>query len=222
MHSRAGWWIGPEALGVDGRGAIGLSGEEQRRQDAHKSERSCGHILGSGDVRLSTGRWAHGNDRLEEIDARLRLSKAIGGLAHIISVLALLNGDHTERRVGVLVGGGKVRDAVVLVVGQLNVVLGPHDGRWRIGLNVALQVHVVLQSLSQTRTRHGDHWCELHLHVDVAPVALAHSIVGHAVVGAAILLLHRLDAQGVAHIGGTIWNRQIDMDGLVSQLGYCN
>lgn len=169
---------------------VGLSGEDQRRQDAHQGERGGSHFLGTGKRRLTAGRRAHGDDGLEQIDARLRLAKAIGGLAHIIAVLTLLDRDHAERRVGVLVGGGKVRDAVVLVVGQLDVILGPHNGRRRVRLDVALQIHVVLQGLSQPGPGHGDHWRELHLHVDVATIALADAIVGHAVVGAAILLLH--------------------------------
>lgn len=187
---------------------IGLSGEEHRQKDAHQGERGGGHLLGAGIVRLTAGRWAHRNDGLEQIHSRLGLSESVGGLAHIISVLALLNGDHTQRRVGVLVGGGEMGDAVVLVVGQLDVVLGPDDGRWRVRLDVALQIHVVLQSLSQPGLWHSDHWGELHFHVDVTPVALADSIVRHAVVGAAVLLLHGLDAQDVADIGGAIWKRR--------------
>jgi len=48
----------------------GLSGEEQRRKDAHQGERGGGHILGTGEVRLSAGRWAHGDIKLKQLDKK--------------------------------------------------------------------------------------------------------------------------------------------------------
>lgn len=166
-------------------------------------------MLSAAIVRLTTSWWTDGNDCLEEIDTRLSIAKTICGLAHIVTILTLLDCDHTQRGIGVLISGGKVRDNIVLIVGQLNIILGPDNRWWGIRLDVALQIHVILQRLSQTWPWHSDNRCKFNLHIDITTIALAHSIVRYTVVGATILLLHRLDAQNVAHIGCTICNREI-------------
>lgn len=165
-------------------------------------------MFSSSVIRLATGWRADGYDCLEQIDTRLGIAKTICRLAHIIAVLPLLNRNDAQRRVGVLIGGGEVRDCVVLIVGQLDVILGPDNGWWGIRLDVALQIHVVLQRLAETWPGHSYNWCELHLHVDVATITFADAVVCNAVVGATILLLHGLDAQYVADIGGTICNER--------------
>lgn len=196
-----------ERRGGSGFGWIGLSGVEQRQQYAQQSQGGCrgGHVLGAAIVRLTAGWRADGYDRLEEIDTRLGITKTIRCLAHIVAILALLDRDDAQRRIGVLIGGGKVRDGIMLIVGQLYVILGPNDSWRRVRLNVALQIHVVLQRLTQAWSRHRYNRRKFHLDIDVATISLADAVVGHTVVGAAILLLHRLDAQYVAHISGAIW-----------------
>jgi hypothetical protein len=86
----------------------------------------------------------------------------------------------------------------VLVVGELNFVLDPDDGGWRVGFDVALKIHVVLQSLAKTRSCHSDHRRKLHLHGNVPAGTLAHSVLGHAVVRATILLADLRDFQNIA------------------------
>lgn len=165
-------------------------------------------MLSATIVCLSTSWRADGNDCLEEIDTRLSIAKTICGLAHIVTILTLLDCDHTQRGIGILIGGGKVRDNIVLIVGQLYVILGPDNCRRWVCLNVALQIHVILQSLTEAGTWHCDNRCKFNLHIDITTIALADTIIGHTVVGAAILLLHRLDAQHVAHIGSAICRKE--------------
>ena len=60
------------------------------------------------------------------------------------SHLLLLDRDDAQDGVGVLVVEGKVRERVVLVVLQLDLVAVPSDGGCGVSLNVAFQVHVEL------------------------------------------------------------------------------
>lgn len=86
----------------------------------------------------------------------------------------------------------------MLVVGELSFILDPDDGGRRVSLNVALEIHVVLEGLTQTRSRHSDHRRKLYLDGNVPAGALAHSVLGHAVVRATILLADLGDFQNVA------------------------
>ena len=74
----------------------------------------------------------------------------------------------------------------------------PDDGGRRVGLHVALQIHVVLHGLVDPWSRGFDHGCELHLDVDVASVPATDAVVSDAVVRAAVLLAHVRDLQRVA------------------------
>lgn len=187
---------------------IGLSGVEHCQQNAQQCQRGCGcgNMFSSSIVRLATGWRADRYDRLEQIDARLGIAKTVCRLAHIIAILPLLDRYDAQRRVGVLIGGGEVRDCVMLIVGQLDVILGPYNGWWGVRFDVALEIHVVLQSLAEAWSGHSYDRCEFNLHVDVATITFADAVVGNAVVGATIFLLHGFDAQNVANISGAVCN----------------
>lgn len=92
----------------------------------------------------------------------------------------------------------KSNSRVVLIVGELDFVLDPNNGRRRVSLNVALEVHVILEGLAQTRPRHGDHWRKLHLHCNVSTGAFSNSILGYTVVGASVFLPDLSNFQDVA------------------------
>ena len=71
------------------------------------------------------GRRADGDDGLEELDVSLGLAVDVDGLAGVVGVLLLLDGDDAEDGVGVLVVEGEVGEPVVLVVVQQDVVAVP-------------------------------------------------------------------------------------------------
>ena len=56
----------------------------------------------------------------------------------------------------------------MLVVVELHVIPEPLYGRRRVGLDLALQVHVELEGLAQALAGDLDGRLELHLHVHVA------------------------------------------------------
>lgn len=147
---------------------------------------------------LTASRWAHRDDSLEEMDFRFVLSQLVDSLALVVTVLTLLDRDDAQSRVGELIGGGEVRDAVVLVVRQDDVVLDPDDCGWWIGFNVTLDVHVVLQSLTQTRTRGGDDRRELDFQVDISAISTTDSVVSHAIVRSTVFLAHRSDLHDIS------------------------
>lgn len=91
-------------------------------------------------------------------------------------------------------------DGEVLIVGQLHLVLDPDYGWWRVRLDVALQIHVVLQSLAESWPGHLDDGRKLHFQVYVTTIALAHTIVSDAVVCATVLLPHSCDLQDITGI----------------------
>lgn len=62
--------------------------------------------------------------------------------------------------------------------------------------------------LSKTRSGHADDGCELHLHSHVPARALAHAILRHAVVRAAVFFLHLVDLQ---HVAPEIYTTLLDM-----------
>lgn len=167
-----------------------------------KDEDQCRstHRHGIAVLSNTAGWWTHGNNGLEQIDLRLGTSQLVDRLAHIVSVLSLLDRNYADRGVCVLVRGGEMGDGEVLIIGQLHLVLHPDYGWRRVRLNVALQIHVVLQSLSESWPGHLDDGRELHLQVHVTSIALAHSIVSDAVVCATVLLAHSCDLQDVAGI----------------------
>lgn len=96
-----------------------------------------------------------------------------------------------------------MRNLVVLIVGQRNVVLGPDDRRQWIRLDVTLQIHVVLQGLAESWTGNTDERLEFDGQIDVATVALAHTVVGHAVVSSAILFAHIVDLEHFSDVRRT-------------------
>lgn len=159
--------------------------DECRRCDGRAVERFTGAVMC-----LTASRWAHGDDSFEEMDFRFVLSQLVDSLAFVVAVLTLLDCDDAQSRVGELIGGGEVRDAVVLVVRQNDVVLDPDDCGWWIGFDVTFNVHVVLQSLPETRTRGSDDRRELDFQVDVSAISTAHTVVSNAIVRSTIFLAH--------------------------------
>lgn len=156
-------------------------------------------------VRLTASRRTHGHHRLEEMHFLFYLTELIDRPTHVIAVLTFLDRHHTQSGIGVLVRGGEMRYPVMLIIGQNDVVLQPYDGRWRIRLNMALQVHVILQCLAKARMWDGDDRREFHLQMDIPFVALTHAVIGHTVIRAAVLLLHRFDFKYVSDVRGTIY-----------------
>jgi hypothetical protein len=153
-------------------------------------------------VRLATSRRAHRNDSFEQVHLGLSLTQFVDGTAQVVAILTFLDGDDTQGGIGEFIGRGKLGDTVMLVGGQLDFVFQPNDGRWREGFDVTLQVHVVLEGLAQPGTWHSDDGCEFDFQVDVAAITFADSVVGDTVVGAAILLVDRVDFQNVTGVGG--------------------
>lgn len=129
---------------------------------------------------------------------RLVLTQLVHSFALVVAVLSFLDGDDSQSGVGELVGSREVRDCVMLVVGQDDVVLHPNDCRWWISFDVALDVHVVLESLTETGTRRGDDWRKFDLQIDVATITATYSVVSDAIICATIFLAHRCDFQNVS------------------------
>lgn len=154
-------------------------------------------------------------------------SQDVCRFADIIAVLPFFNGNDAYRRVCKLVRGGEMRysehknphvigtrkyklnnvytfttrvngSPVMLVVGQLHAVVQPDNGRRRIGFDVTFQVHVVLQSLSETWFRHAYDRSEFYLHRDITPGAATHAVFGHAIVSAAVFFRYARNFQNVS------------------------
>lgn len=136
-------------------------------------------------------------DLTKEFYSGLGLSKLVPCLATVLSVLSLLNGDYSNRCVSVLVGSCEMWYAVVLIVRQLYVILEPNDCRRWVGLNVAFQVHIVLQSLSKTWSRCCDNWCKFDFNVYVTAGSTSNSILGNAVISSTVFLVNGCDLQYV-------------------------
>lgn len=105
----------------------------------------------------------------DELNGALRNAELVRGLALENSVLLLLDRQHPQRGRRDLVGQSEMADAVVLVARQHEPVLEPRDGRLRVGLDVALKVHVVLKGLPDAGARDRDHGGELDVHGHVPP-----------------------------------------------------
>jgi len=86
----------------------------------------------------------------------------------------------------------------MLIVGELGLVLDPDDSWRRVGLDVALEVHVVLKGLAESRPSHGNHRRELDLDGDVAARSFSDAVLSHAVIGAAVLFADLGDLQDVS------------------------
>lgn len=150
------------------------------------------------EVEVATGGGTDGGHALNEGDHSAPLPQLVGGAASVVAELVLFDGDDTEGGVGELVGSGELGHFVVAVVHDRLLPKDPDDGgRW-VGLHVALEIHVVLHGLVHAWPYGLHHRGELHLDVDVAAVPAADTVVGDAVVGAAILLAHVGDLEGVA------------------------
>ena len=137
-----------------------------------------------------TSRRTNGHHRLKEDNVALGFTQNIDCLARVVGVLLLLNRDHPENGVDVLVVECKVGNHVVLVVVQQNIVSVPFDGWWWVSLDMALEVHVELEGLAQPLSGDVDHGRELHLHVNVSSSSLAYHVGGYAVVSSSVFLLH--------------------------------
>ncbi len=94
----------------DGRGGVG---EQQ------------GRVRTRAIVVTVAGRRANGHHGLEEDDVTLGLAEDVDGLARVVGILLLLDRNHAEDRIRVLVVEGKVADAVMLIVFYLDVVTKP-------------------------------------------------------------------------------------------------
>lgn len=112
--------------------------KDYRKSSDENQQNRSGPNGGRGVARLTASWRTSGNDRLEQMYTHFGRSQFVHRLAHIIAVLPLLNRYHTNRGIGKLVGGGEMRNLVVLIVGQRNVVLGPDDRRQWIRLDVTL------------------------------------------------------------------------------------
>ena len=79
-------------------------------------------------------------------------------------------------------------------------VMYPRDGGLRVCLHGAVELdgQAVLLGVLLLLTPALYERRELHLQGDVSPGGLAHAVVGHAEVGAAVLLLHLVDLQDLA------------------------
>lgn len=178
----------------------GLAHECSYQGGQNENSRSWGHELGATVVRISTSRWADGNDCFEQMYLCLSLAQLVHRLANVVAVLTLLNCNHTDGRISEFIGGGKVRDTVMLIVRQLHVVLDPNNGWQRISFDMALQIHVILKGLTKARTRNSDDGCEFNFQIDVTAISFAHTIVGNAIICATIFLANGVDLQNGASV----------------------
>lgn len=74
----------------------------------------------------------------------------------------------------------------MLVIRNLDVIFDPYNSRRRVGLNMTLEVHVVLKSLSKSGSRDGDNRCEFYFNSYVSPGSFAYSIFSDTIVGTTI------------------------------------
>lgn len=137
---------------------------------------------------------------------RFGLTQLIDGFANVITVLTLLNCNHTNCGIGEFVGSGEMRDTVMLVVRELNFVFDPHDCWQWICLDVTFQIHVVLKGLSKTWPWYGNNWSEFNFQIDVAAIAFAHTIVSNTVICSTVLFTNRIYFQYRSSVCRSTWN----------------
>ena len=86
---------------------------------------------------------------------------------------------------------------VVLIVGQLNIILDPDNSRWWVCFNMTLQIHVILQCLSEPWPWSRYHWSKLDFNSNVPSCTFAHSIFSHAVVRSPVLFVNPCYLQNI-------------------------
>lgn len=123
----------------------------------------------------------------EKLDFRFSGAEFVGCTAHVLSVLPFFYSNNSNRCVSIFIRGREVRYAVMLIIRQLYVVLEPDDSWRRISFYVALQIHIVLQSLPESWPRSCDHWREFNLHVNVTSSTASNAILSDAIICSAIL-----------------------------------
>ena len=94
-------------------------------------------------------------DRLAQFDDLLVVAQLVDGLAYILAVVSVLDPFDPQHRIGELVRCGEYRDVMVLAVFELIAVLQPYDARRGEGLDVTVQVSVVLERLFVSRPVNG-------------------------------------------------------------------
>lgn len=104
----------------------------------------------------------------EQFDGPLGRSQLIGGLAHVLSVLSFFDCDYPKGCISKFIRNGEMRDAVVLVVGQGDFFFFPGDRGRRVRLYVTFEIHVELQGLAETWTRHSYDGSKFNLDGDVS------------------------------------------------------
>lgn len=123
----------------------------------------------------------------EKFDFRFSGAEFVGGATYVFSILPFFYSNHSDRCIGIFIRGCKVWYAVMLIIRQLYVVFEPDNGWRRIRFYVALQIHVVLQGLSESWPRGCDYGREFDLHVNVTPGTASNAVLSDAIIRSAIL-----------------------------------
>lgn len=123
----------------------------------------------------------------EKFNFRFSSAQFIGSATYVFSILSFFYSNNSNRCISIFIRGCKVWYAVMLIIWQLYVVFEPDDGWWRICFHMTLQIHIVLQSLSESWPRSCDYWGEFNLDVNVTSGAASNAVLSDAVIRPAIL-----------------------------------
>jgi len=173
--------------------------EKYEGSDENKGHacRNLSSVTGSG---LTASRWTHWDYRLKEFHSCLCSSQFVCSSAHVLPILPLLNCNDTNCGISKFVSRGKMRYTVVLIIGQLNIILDPDNSRWWVCFNVTLQIHVILQCLSEPWSWSRYHRRKLDFNSNVPSCTFAHPIFSHTVVRSPVLLVNPCYLQNIPSV----------------------
>lgn len=134
----------------------------------------------------------------EKFNFRFSSAQFVGSATYVFPILPFFYSNNSNRCVSIFIRGCKVWYAVMLIIRQLYVVFEPDNGWWRICFYMTLQIHIVLQSLTESWPRSCDHWREFNLHVNVTSGAASNAVLSDAIIRSAILFPYGRDFQRVA------------------------
>lgn len=103
----------------------------------------------------------------EQLDSSFRSSQLVSCLADVLTVLSLLNCDHSQSCVRKFVCNSEMWNPVMLIIGKGDLILLPWNGWWWVGFNVTFQIHIELEGLTKSWSWYDDHGREFNFHSNV-------------------------------------------------------
>ena len=125
-------------------------------------------------------------------------TKLVSSFTCVHSKLLFFNSNNTKSGVCVLISSCEMRNTIMLIVRQLNLILVPANGRWWVSFYVAFQIHVILQSLTKAWPGRSNYRRKLNFKINISPGSSTDSILSHAIVRSTIFFTYRRDFQCVS------------------------